>query len=291
MSDTEDCRTPIDLSAESDQTLGRYISLPEPRLAGKAPAVDMEAYYRLEQFEIDVRLHSMSSLSVGIRAWLTQLRLFHVALTHCYVLDSQNEAERMAANLRLWHLGVASRNSKYALDGILGGNYVGSLAIIRTLVECWRRIAYVRLSPKDVWRWIDRKFWPNDLRNAGAPESWRSIPNGKEIAELVERQGSEFDRVNLNISSTGMKKLNPFAHPSSDTLVQVLPPDVDDSAVSFAMYNGDSAVFCMGWGLAANWLLLPELALLDEQEPDWDDALQRIEDLIKEFDFSETPYA
>lgn len=99
---------------------------------------------------------------VGPRPWMGALALYHSAFSHPYTLGTQPRETYASAVFRLNLLGLAGGNITLALDAALASYYSGCMALERHALDTWRRAAYGRLHPKDIWRWIPRNLWPDD---------------------------------------------------------------------------------------------------------------------------------
>ena len=86
------------------------------------------------------------------------LALYRAAFSHAYTFTDDRESEGTRGTLhksevfRLEILGLAGGNIKLAMDAALAGYYSGCMALERHMLETWRRSAYARLHPEDIWR-------------------------------------------------------------------------------------------------------------------------------------------
>lgn len=235
----------------------------------------MEPYFRLEEHELGVRLSSQRSFQQAIVLWMKQIDLLTRGMAGTYELDGLSREGRHSLSFRLNLLGLSVSTTKLALDGVLAGHYNGSLALVRNLLETWRRVAYSRIHPSDVWRWFPKELWPIDVLSM--PDK---PPSAKEIGVLIEREGDELDQQILKHVEVGFDKLNSHVHPTLEGATQTWGGSVETSVFS-PQFSELHAGWCFLWGLLANRILINEVAYLRFQGDDW---MSERSDAAREFE-------
>ncbi len=258
-----------------NDNIAEFLQPPTPRIAAITWRRWMEPYYRLEGFEISVRLTSQGEFQQAIALWLKQFDLLTRGILGAYEFDRLTRGEQQALNFRLRLLGLSISTTKLALDGMLGGHYSGSLSLCRSLLESWRRIAYVRLSPSDIWRWFPQEAWPPDVLPAPLGQMPTAIPRADAIGSRIERDGDDGDRKILERVRAGFEALSDHAHPSLEGATQTWT-ESPDTAVFTPQFSELHAKRCLKWGLFANLILLQEMSLVRPQDSAWIEDFQAV---------------
>lgn len=200
--------------------LSEFLLPPTPRIAAITSPRWMEAYSRIEEFELGVRIKSQDAIYPTIVVWMRQLALFHEGVVDVFQRGELNRESWQALHFRVHLLGLTISTSKFALDGMLGGHYNGSLSLCRNLLETWRRAAYARLSPEDIWRWYPQKIWPDDVVPRPEGKMPKAIPTACDIKAKIESAGDKADKAILGLVRTGFDSLNQHVHPTIEGATQ-----------------------------------------------------------------------
>lgn len=262
----------------------------EPRFVLKGPRYWMEAYCSLDEGELQHRTASVVDHGEGFGLWMGVLALHHAALTHPYSFSAASREEYASAVFRLDLLGLAGGNVKLALDAALAGYYSGSMALLRHLLETWRRSAYARLRHRDIWRWVPRSAWPKDVLPASNTLSVEqggmptSNPSAKQIAELINDLGDDADRNFVVMVRNGFDYLSDHSHPSLIGARQMWDPNDPLRRYFGPTYTEPLAVMTLRWGLRAGVALLSEVQRLAPQGHDWDDHFKMLNREIARWD-------
>jgi hypothetical protein len=197
-----------------------------PRFAVYTNRPWMEAYCSLDEGELQHRTVSVLAHAEGFGLWMGILSLFHDAFSHRYTFDTDPLVAYASALFRMDLLVLAGGNVKPAIDAALAGYYSGCMALERHMLETWRRVAYVRLHPNDVWRWIPQSAWPDEVKpisdelpaeKGGMPTS---IPKTERIGKVIETLGDDSDRMILALVRSGFDGLSDHSHPSFEVRAQ-----------------------------------------------------------------------
>lgn len=255
--------------------IAEFLKPPSPRIAAVTWRRWMEPYFRLEEHELGVRLTSQGEFQEAIILWLKQLDLQVRGIAGLHEFDGLSREEQQALNFRLNLLGLSISTTKLALDGLLGGHYSGSLALCRSLLETWRRVAYARLHPSDIWRWFPQEMWPPDVLPNPTGNMSTKRPDGKEIGQLIEILGDDSDKAILKRVRSGVDVLSDHAHPSIEGAMQTWTDD-PELAVFSPQFSEVHARFCLRWGLFANQILLKEILAVKEQTHQWISEFEQV---------------
>jgi len=236
----------------------------------------MEAYCSLDEGELQHRTTSVLAHAEGFGLWMGILALYHAAFSQTYDLSREPTREHNAsAVFRLDLLGLAGSNIKPALDAALAGYYSNCMALERHMIETWRRVAYARLHPRDIWRWIPQDRWPDDVppvsetlsaEHGGMPTN---IPKADRIANVITALGDDQDRNFLAIVERGFNYLSSHSHPSLEGATQTWDPGGSDRRYFGPTYSEVHAIRCLRWGILSGGMLLTEVARLGDQGEDW----------------------
>jgi hypothetical protein len=250
--------------------ISEFLTAPMPRIAAITWRKWMEPYFDLEEHELRIRLAAQRELSQAIWVWLQHLKLFKGGLHHSFERGNMNREQWQALVYRLDLLSLAADNSKYALDGVLGGHYSGSLAISRHLFDSWRRIIYARLEHSDIWRWFPREHWPEGVLPKPEGIMPTKPPDADDISKLVERRGDDADKLRLESAGKLIKYLNNHAHPTPEGATQSWDPSDPGVRRTYPSgYSETHAGIGITCGLYANDLLLHELGKVATQREEW----------------------
>lgn len=229
----------------------------------------MEAYHELEDGEAGTRLMARRAHGPALRLWSKQLTLYKAAFTRGYDWEGEHPREvSQAVAFRLDLLGLAGGNFKLALDALLAGYYSACLNIGRHLLETWRRVAYARLSPEDIWRWYPRDMWPDDVQRAPVGEMPTKPPDAKQIARVIDERGSDGDKHSLEKVRAGFDILSDHTHPTLEGATQTWTDEPGRRAFG-PTFSDPHCRRGLTWGLAAGGWLLAEIAEIDPQGNDW----------------------
>ncbi len=241
-----------------------------PRLVVVTHRRWMEPYHALEEGELSARLTATRAHPQGFTLWLRQIALFQSAFNRGYDWSQEpNREVRKAVAFRLELLGLACGNAKLALDAALAGFYSGAMAIERHMLETWRRVAYARLSPEDVWRWYPQTLWPDDILPAPDGGMPTSQPTAKEIARKIDERGSDWDKAYLPKVRSGFEILTDHAHPTLEGATQTWDAIDPDRRVFGPTFSDPHCRRCLTWGLTTGAMLAEEIALIDPQNEEW----------------------
>lgn len=263
-------------------SLAEILDSNKPRLVLVTNRAWMDAYCSLDAGELSFRLAAVRAQTEGFNLWLWCLALYRAAMSHSYTFTDDRESTETGGTLhksevfRLDLLGLAGGNIKLAMDAALAGYYSGCMALERHMLETWRRSAYARLHPEDIWRWFPTDVWPAGIvpaeskkqRDAeGKMPTWE--PTAHEIAEVINARGDDFDRAFLPKMERGFKYLNAHSHPTLEGATQTWDPDDDARRVFGPTFSDIHCRRCLHWGLIAGVMLLWELARLKFQGDEW----------------------
>jgi hypothetical protein len=241
----------------------------------------MDAYCSLDAGELSFRLAASRSHTEGFDMWLWCLALYRAAMNKTYRLtDDRTDAESGGRNhnselLRLNLLGLAGGNIKLAMDAALAGYYSGCLALERHMIETWRRSAYARLHPEDIWRWYPVELWPQGVEPAKNRRDQRACvmptwpPSAVEIAAVINARGDEHDKRFLPKAERGFAFLNAHAHPTLEGASQTWDATDPGRSVFGPTFDEDRCGWCLHWGLFAGLILLFEVARFAYQGEEW----------------------
>jgi hypothetical protein len=242
----------------------------------------MNAYCSLDAGELSFRLGAVRAHDEGFNLWLWCLALYRAAMSHSYTFTNDHESEETRGTLhksevfRLEILGLAGGNIKLAPDAALAGYYSGCMALERHMLETWRRSAYARLHPEDIWRWFPADIWPDEVvpapsrkkkEAAGKMPTWP--PEASEIADIINCRGDEQDKAFLPKMESGFAYLNSHSHPTLEGATQTWHPDDDGRRVFGPTFSDIHCVRCLHWGLSAGLILLWEVSRLKVQGEAW----------------------
>ena len=242
----------------------------------------MEAYCSLDEGELQHRSAAVLAHGDGFALWMGVLSLYHAAFTHPYTFDTKPRETYASALFRLDLLGLAGGNIKLAMDAALAGYYSACMGLERHMLETWRRVAYARLHPKDVWCWVPRSVWPTDVQPASDSLSAKqggmptSIPKADQIADTITTLGDDVDRMFLAKVRAGFDSLSDHSHPSFAGATQTWQPSDLQRRNFGPTYQESLALRCLDWGLVASAMLLTEVGRLAPQGASWDAQLDQL---------------
>jgi hypothetical protein len=277
------CEEPIQPPGYLQEDLTDLITYAQPRLVVIAPRPLMEPYYLLEEGELRARLAASHAETPALVLWLRQLRMFQIAFSRSY--DWTGEPDRQigkSIEFRLDLIGLAGTNSKLALDALLAGYYSGCMALERHMLETWRRVAYARLSPIDIWRWYPQHLWPADVRPATDDREARegrmptSFPGATTIRRTIRERGDEHDVRNLALMERGFRYLSNHSHPTLEGATQTYDPNNPERRIFGPTFSRAHLERASRWGLLASLFLLTELGVIADQGDEWIAELESI---------------
>ena len=187
-----------------------------------------------------------------------------------------------SALFRLELLALAGSNVKLAFDAALAGYYSACMSLERHMLETWRRVAYVRLHPEDVWRWIPQSASPKGIiaasddvpvEKGGMPTS---IPKADRIGNVILARGDDDDRDILDLVRSGFDALSVHTHPSFAGAAQTRSFENILRRTFGPTYDENQAIDCIEWGLIAGAMLLTEVGKLAGSWPEWEAQLNAL---------------
>lgn len=248
----------------------------------------MEAYGQLDEAELQFRRRPAEEHPDALAAWLRQIALFRLAFTNrTYDWRQETDRERaQAVHLRLDLLGLAATNSKLALDALLGGYYSGCMAIERHMLESWRRAAYARVHPEDIWRWYPKETWPDDVL-LGPKILPAKVPSAVDIATAIQERGNDLDKMFLPNVGRGIKALNAHSHPTIEGASHLWDVQDPDRRYFGPLYGDSHCRRCLKWGLFAGTILLAEIREMAHLGDTWNTEFQELMTAAGELIFRE----
>jgi hypothetical protein len=293
MNQEDSSTTPADAGLEYLTDVLELVLTPTPRFAIATRRKWMEPYFRLEQDELGVRLATRRHSPYALRLWLKQLRLLTAGIHGSYDGEQLSDLQWHAVDYQLNLLGVSVSNSKLALDATLSGHYNASLAVVRNMLESWRRVAHVRKNLDAVDRWIaEERTEPPDSNAAERPAELER-PGFKEICRDFVSAGTARDCGHLLQVGCGFKHLNNHSHPTLIGARQTRDPGNHIKHHYSPTFSRSHADRCLKWALFANYLLIDELYMLGVQNPDWvsefNEAEEELVGLSNSFSDDEDP--
>jgi hypothetical protein len=276
-------REPFEYQWCAGKSVNEMMAPGHPRSVLETNRPWMEAYCSLDEGELQHRLVAVRAHDDGFALWMGLLAQCRFAFSHPYTFNTRPQESYVSAVYRLELLGLAGGNIKLALDAALAGYYSGCMAIERHMLETWRRSAYMRLHPTDIWRWIPRGTWPAGVRPASDTLSVEHggmptrMPKADQIAAVINDSGVDDDQVYLKIVQTGMEYLNEHAHPSFEGASQTRDPNDLQRRYFGPAYVESLALDSLKWGLIAGVILLAEIGHLTDQGSAWNAQLSVLE--------------
>ena len=255
-----------------------------PRHVVVGPVPWMAAYCSLDEGELQHRAASVAAHADGFGLWMGMLALTRAAFSRTYDLRGEPTREHNVAVFRLDLLGLAGGNLKPALDAALAGYYNTCFMLERTMLETWRRSAYARLHPQDVWRWLPQDRWPDGVlpvsdtlstEQGGMPTN---APRADRIGNVISDLGDDEDRGFLAIVGRGFGYLSGHSHPTLEGATQTWDPHGTERRYFGPTYSEPHAIRCLRWGLLAGGMLLREVNLLAAQGDTWVAAFSDVMD-------------
>lgn len=143
---------------------------------------------------------------------------------------------------------------------------------LRNLHETWRRVAFLKLSPKVAVPYFKLPSM-SPVRQDGSIRSTHIRLDPALIEKAVRKSGSDRDKKFWDLSSAGFSHFHGGAHPSSEGLLQLVS-ESDDKLIFGPNYNADLCAFCLEWGIAGLIMLLHEIDELVPQSPEWRGSLE-----------------
>lgn len=202
-------------------------------------------------------------------------------------LDEKLEA--VSAEFRMSQAILSVSTSKVAMDASLNGYYSQSLALIRGLFESWKRMAYARRSPADVYRWYPREWMPEELLDALGPHYSQSRPDGLKWDEVFPKNAppktlDARDRTLLEWINRHIADLNDHAHPTFLGYTQHLVESRGETSLH-PVFDGNLAYYSLHEGCVAEFALIHELWELLVLDEEWEhDALEWKDDFRRHFE-------
>lgn len=174
-------------------------------------------------------------------------------------------------------LGLSGTTSKPAVDALVVGYYSQAYALIRTMLETWRRAAYLRVHPQGIDKW-----WPEqDERDDADVSEFARLrpPDAKQIARALNAIGSHDLDAALDLIRTGIKHMHSGAHPSVEAVTQLWE---ESGRRNFGPnYKKEHCEFGLQWGLIANLFLANEIHPLIPQPDDWEHELDQLDQEVR----------
>lgn len=239
----------------------------------------MQMYFRLEEREEEARCVARERHLVPLALWLRFLSLFGLAFSRTYYDfdDDLSKSEARAKGLAIDLLGLSGTTSKPAVDALVVGYYSQAYALIRTMLETWRRAVYLRVHPQGVDSW-----WPehDELDEADISEIVRlRPPDAKQIAAALNAIGSHDLDAALDLIGKGIKHMHAGAHPSVEAVTQLW--NESGGRVFGPNYKKEYCEFGLQWGLIANLFLVNEIHALIPQPSDWEHELDQLDQEVR----------
>lgn len=237
----------------------------------------MRSYYQLELLEDNIRARSRRSYSKPLDMWNRFLNLFSLAFSRAYEWDESTTAtESKARTLAMDLLALAGTTSKPTIDALVDGYYSQAYALLRSLLETWRRVVYLRLDPEIVESWF-----PDEQPAIDTPGEGLIVrpPSAKKIAAAIGSSGSHELESQLELIRSGIESMHVGSHPSLEGTTRLW----GDAGKRYfgPTYKPTYLEFGLQWGLIALLFLAAELHTQFSQADDWANELQRLNDEVR----------
>ena len=231
----------------------------------RLPDQFMAAYDRIEDRDNGMRLMTSRAHKDLVGLWIIALGLladaFASGRVYSFTGDPDDEIGVKAFNLRWQLLGLAGRGSKPSLDLLLAGYYTEAFGVIRSMLDGWARVLYVRLRPKEYGRWYEPE------NEAGQAET-KAPPHFGEIDGVVTADGNADDRRLFDEANLRFRLLSAGSHPSGEGITQTR--DYERGLMVFDPdYREDFARHGFNHGLFAHIALLDEIEIAGAQDDGW----------------------
>lgn len=255
---------------------------------GDSPA--MQTYKWFEQFEEDCRFRARRIRSDKLRLWQEGLKLmadpFMPGKSHDFSeYEGPLELRSIGYSLeyRMYVAAQAVRTAKVAIDAGLNGYYSQSLALCRRLHESYKRMVYVRVRPREVYRWLADEIIDPSVKELEGFPTLSDQPSGADWRSLFAKPESDHpesstNEMLLSAAQGHMDYLNSHAHPDLEGATDVMGNNdgvLDrwhlNIAPSFSLEHLDRLIHT---NISAIFLLLFEISRLEDRDQRWQSEYQ-----------------
>jgi hypothetical protein len=262
------------------------IELTHTRFATIGDLRAMNLYHWFEQYEESNRLQSRRDGVRWIDLWQRAIELRARPFLPGESVEHQNEPLTMSdwehfysSNVRMFFLAQQVQTSKAALDTTLDSYYSQSFALIRVMLESWRRCVLMRKLPNQALRWI-----PEDHLSPKMTATGDIARPAKSISAAVWSQAFPCEGVNGTNNSFNetdedclykplvtsiTRYLDEHVHPTLEGSSQLMT--ASEVSVIHPAFSADHFHRCIRYACIAEYLLLRELILLLSPGDDWVD--------------------